>query len=94
MKRQRHHLALWHSVKDILPDYDERVLIFNDKGVEIAKRVEAEEDGSDYMGHDEGFYGEYAVPGRSFGEMSYRSEGYGQPTHWMPIPKPPALSGH
>lgn len=79
----------WIDVNDRLPEYDVRVLIAHSEGIEIAKRVKAEEDGQDYMGHDEGFWGEYAMPSRSFGEMSWRSLGHGQPTHWMPLPKEP-----
>ena len=48
-------------------------------------------DGPDYMGHDDGWtdhsFSDF-VPGRSFGNPQYRSKGR-QPTHWMPLPKPP-----
>lgn len=53
--------------------------------------IEGYEDGVDYMGHDSGFmdveFQQFSCP-RSFGAEKYRREGR-QPTHWMPLPKPP-----
>jgi hypothetical protein len=54
--------------------------------------VVALEDGVDYMGNDAGFmdaHYRYFRCGRSFGAAAYRDPGL-QPTHWMPLPKPPA----
>jgi hypothetical protein len=51
------------------------------------------EDSVDDMGCDNGFvdvhYQEFS-PSRSFGAAAYRSTGR-QPTHWMPLPKPPTI---
>ena len=79
----------WISVEDRLPRYDESVLISNSEGIELAVLLHAHPDGSDYMGSDEGFWGGFALPGRSFGAKSYRHDAQGQPTHWMPLPAPP-----
>lgn len=65
------------------------VLIWNAEGHEIAQWYPKEEDGSDQPGHDEGWIGTYAFPGRSWG-LRLRSEPQGQPTHWMPLPQPPS----
>lgn len=55
---------------------------------------DAEEDGIDYMGHDDGFcdvdFSAYR-PGRSFGNPSHQYES-SQPTHWMPLPSPPVVT--
>jgi hypothetical protein len=54
---------------------------------------EGYEDGIDYMGCDSGFVDiDYQVfhGGRSFGSES-RRYAPSQPTHWMPLPAPPAL---
>lgn len=53
--------------------------------------MDAEPDGSDFMGHDAGWvdvdYGDF-FPGRSFGNPQYFREAR-TPTHWMPMPAPP-----
>lgn len=54
--------------------------------------LEAEDDGVDYMGADAGFVDEHYQefrPGRSFGNPKYMYAP-SQPTHWMPLPPPPA----
>lgn len=54
--------------------------------------IDGEEDGIDYMGSDGGFcdvdFSRFH-PARSFGAEKSRYEGL-QPTHWMPLPAPPA----
>jgi len=53
---------------------------------------DGEEDGIDYMGSDGGFCDcDFSLfhPSRSFGAENSRYEGL-QPTHWMPLPPPPA----
>ena len=82
-------LGGWVSVEDRLPNIDTEVLIINSEGVEIAQLINAVPDGSDYMGSDAGFIGQYAMPGRSSGADAYRHSAQGQPTHWMPLPSPP-----
>lgn len=55
---------------------------------------EAYEDSLDEMGCDAGFCDvDFSLfhAGRSFGELSSRYEGL-QPSHWMPLPEPPAGS--
>lgn len=52
-------------------------------------------DAPDDMGHDDGFmddgfHGIFTCA-RSFGNPDYRTKGY-QPTHWMPIHRPPEAS--
>jgi len=50
------------------------------------------EDGVDYMGADDGFvdsHHQVFSGGRSFGSVSHRYAP-NQPTHWMPLPAPPA----
>ena len=51
------------------------------------------EDSIDDMGCNDGFVDcNYQVfsPPRRFGNPKYQTEGF-QPTHWMPLPAPPAL---
>jgi len=79
----------WISVEDHLPPIDIEILILNSEGVEIAQLINPVPDGSDYMGSDAGFIGQYAMPGRSFGADLYRHDAQGQPTHWQPLPSPP-----
>lgn len=52
---------------------------------------EEDHDGPDNMGHDAGFLDDefqFFRCARSFGNPAYQSTGT-QPTHWMPLPKPP-----
>lgn len=66
------------------------VLIWNSEGCEIARYYEASEDSSDQPGHDAGWIGTYAFPGRTADDR-YASKPQGQPTHWMPLPEPPVF---
>lgn len=53
---------------------------------------EEDHDGPDNMGHDAGFMDDqfdFFKRGRSFGNPKYMSQGL-QPTHWQPLPAPPA----
>lgn len=75
-------------------------LVYFDDDGELQKMVSegrwfaGEEDGSDYMGCDAGFLDSGCegifYRGRSFGNPEYFSKGR-QPTHWQPLPAPPAL---
>lgn len=77
----------WQDISTA-PKDGQDVLIWNDEGAEIARWYPHEEDGSDQPGHDEGWIGIFAFPGRSWGHR-LRSEPQGQPSHWMPLPSPP-----
>lgn len=79
----------WRSIETAPKDGTE-VLIWNDEGHEIASWGDHEDDGSDQPGHDEGWIGTFAFPGRSWGN-SMQWEAQGQPSHWMPLPPPPTL---
>lgn len=80
----------WRDISSA-PRDDQAVLIWNAEGAEIARWHPREEDGSDQPGHDEGWIGTFAFPGRSWGHR-LRYEPQGQPTHWMPLPSPPQNS--
>lgn len=80
--------AGWQDISTA-PKDGQDVLIWNAEGAEIARWYPLEEDGSDQPGHDEGWIGTFAFPGRSWG-YRLRSEPQGQPSHWMPLPGPPA----
>lgn len=76
----------WISCEDRMPEEREfNYLIMNSEGIEIAQYHDAMDDGSDYMGHDKGWFGTYAHPSRSFGNPEYMHEAQGQPTHWKLI---------
>lgn len=66
----------------------------NDRGAisTPGRWYEEDHDGPDNMGHDAGFmddeFQQFAW-GRSFGNSAYKNGGF-QPTHWMPLPTPPA----
>lgn len=54
---------------------------------------EEDHDGPDNIGHDAGFMDDqfdFFKCGRSFGNPKYMTKGT-QPTHWMPLPPPPAM---
>jgi hypothetical protein len=89
----------WQPI-ETAPKDGTRVLLGNagseDRNAEVACGYwqEAEADGVDYMGSDAGFVDiEFNVyqPGRSFGSPSSRFDP-AQPTHWQPLPAPPASS--
>lgn len=86
---KKEHAPKWISVKDERPEDGIRVLILHCDGQEVAQYTEEKADSPDDMGHDAGFIGEDAFPSRSFGNPEYRSAGYFQPTHWMPLPELP-----
>ena len=61
--------------------------------VTLGSWFEGQGDTPDQMGQDDGWRDhtfEEFCPGRSFGNPKYQSEGC-QPTHWMPLPKPPMI---
>ena len=82
-------MSKWISVKDKLPAIGRQVLIFNAEGIEIACLVDERPDAPDDMGHDSGWAGTFALPGRSFGAHGYQCPSQGEPTHWMHIPTAP-----
>lgn len=81
-------LANWQPIETAPKDGTE-VLIWNIEGHELATWHDREEDGVDQPGHDAGWVGTYAFPGRSWGH-SMRHEPQGQPSRWMPLPEPPS----
>jgi len=78
----------WISVEDKLPEFGTELLIWNEEGFEGACLVEKREDSIDDMGHDAGWIGMYAFPGRSFGTEAYKQNSHGQPSHWLSITPP------
>lgn len=65
-----------------------QILGWNEEGHEIVEWMDAQPDGPDQPGNDEGWVGVYAFPGRDIDDR-YHSQPQGQPTHWMPFPAPP-----
>lgn len=80
--------AEWRPIETAPKDGTE-VLIWNSEGHEIAHWIDREEDGPDQPGHDAGWLGTFAFPGRSWG-LRLRSEPQGQARAWMPLPAAPA----
>lgn len=81
---------LWISVDFMLPETGVEVLIDGHEGVEVAHYSEAEEDQTDQIGHDAGFWGyKFAACGRSFGNPAYIRPAQGQPKYWMHLPDSP-----
>lgn len=87
----REQVNEWVSVDDYLPEAGKHVLIYGPDDMDIAHYTDKVEDSVDVMGYDAGFISMagFAFPGRSFGHPDYMQPPHGQPTHWMPYPKPP-----
>jgi hypothetical protein len=83
----------WLPIEDYRHDverpFGSQIVIWSREGIELAEYSEGEPDGVDSMGHDAGWIGIYAFPGRSFGNPKYFSEPQGQPTRFMVIEPPP-----
>jgi len=79
--------AQWRDIADA-PKDGTQVLGWNEEGAEIVWWEDACTDQPDQPGHDGGWFGTYAFPGRNKDDR-YHSESQGQPTHWMPLPTPP-----
>ncbi len=82
----------WERIENI--DVNEEpwngeVFGYGSEGSEVMRYYEPEPDGVDSMGHDGGWIGTYAFPGRSIGNPKYFHEPQGQPTHVTPLPPPP-----
>jgi len=69
------------------PKQSSPILVMTDEGLDLVTYLESEEDGEDCMGHDSGWFGNFSIPGRSFGAVEYLREALNQPTHWLPIPE-------
>jgi len=85
--------AEWQPI-DTAPRDGREVLGWGPNGIEIVLWEGRQEDGPDQPGHDGGWFGTYAFPGRTreagFGGADHWISGpLGQPTHWMPLPTPP-----
>jgi hypothetical protein len=83
-------MSKWIRVCDRLPSVGDKVLIANKEGIEVATYHERCEDDPQQPGHDAGFIGTFAWPGRSWGP-SLQSEPQGQPLCWMEMPEYPDL---
>lgn len=83
--------AGWQPI-ETAPKNGGAILIANDAFVSQGYWVNAVEDAPDEMGHDAGFvdcFHNYFYCSRSFGNEQYMNPG-NQPTHWQPLPAPPA----
>lgn len=81
--------ASWMPIETAPKDGTE-VLVWCDEGPDISQYGEREEDGSDSMGHDAGWWGtrQPMDPGRHMGNPEYFREAENQPWAWMPIEPP------
>jgi hypothetical protein len=87
-------IPLWRPI-ELAPKDGTHVFVWTREGLGTAWFAEAEDDGPDSMGHDAGWW---AIdlpcdPGRHIGNPAYFREAANQPTHWMPLPEPPADAG-
>jgi hypothetical protein len=80
---------MWIDSEQKMPEPDTDVLIWNEEGIEIALYSLGREDSIDEMGHDAGWIGLYAFPGRSFGNGEYQQKPHGQARFWMALPETP-----
>ena len=83
---------MWIDANQKLPEPGKDVLIWNEEDIEIAVYSNGKEDAPDEMGHNAGWMGLYAFPGRSFGNPDYQQEPHGQARFWMPMPEAPQAS--